>query len=315
MHEIGLPINLKIDTMKNLMLGLLSCVFLFASCSNDDDNGNNNTDSNLTLNLTGLEDLGSDFAYEGWIIVDGVPISTGTFTVDSSGTLSTSSFTVDTTALAAATKFVLSVEPNPDPDPLPSDQKMLAGDFDGDSATVNTSTEPAVGDYSNAAGTFFLRTPTDEPAGSANNGNDQYGVWFGLPGVPPTSNLTLPTLPSGWTYEGWVIGDSGPLSTGKFLNFDEFDDNAGAATSFGGTEQLGPTLPGEDFFNNAPGGETFPLDIRGRTIVISIEPVPDNSSAPFVLKPLSAAAGNDTAPASYPFSLNLNSFPEGTVSR
>ena len=165
------------------------------------------------------------------------------------------------------------------------------------------------------AGDFFLRTPTDEPVGSANNGNDQYGVWFGLPGMPPSATLNLPDLPEGWVYEGWVIGDSGPLSTGRFTNVDTMDQNAGLPTSFGGTEQAGPPLPGEDFFNNAPAGETFPLDIRGRMVVISVEPEPDNSPAPFTLKPLAAMAGSDTAPASYAFGENLGSFPSGTVTR
>ena len=37
---------------------------------------------------------------------------------------------------------------------------------------------------------------------------------------------------------------------------------------------------------NAPAGMTFPTDLRGATIVISVEPFPDNSPLPFTLKPL-----------------------------
>jgi len=33
---------------------------------------------------------------------------------------------------------------------------------------------------------------------------------------------------------------------------------------FSGTQRNGPPVPGEDFFLNAPEGETFPLDIRGQ---------------------------------------------------
>lgn len=47
---------------------------------------------------------------------------------------------------------------------------------------------------------------------------------------------------------------------------------------FSEASQPGPPVPGEDFFINAPSGETFPLDIRGRTVVISVELVPDNLS-------------------------------------
>lgn len=301
--------------MKKIILGAMALGLLVASCGDDDDTTTVAETSNITLNLTGLEDLGDGFTYEGWVIVNELPVSTGTFTVGADGELSQSTFAVNTIALEAATKFVLSIEPSPDPDPSPSLQKLVAGDFSGNTASVSTAVAPALGDLSGAEGTFFLRTPTDEAEGAANNGNDQYGVWFGLPGMPPSPNLTLPTLPDGWIYEGWVIGDSGPLSTGTFAAFDVMDDNAGAATSFSGTERLGPPLPGEDFFNNAPAGETFPLDIRGRTVVISVEPVPDNSPAPFLLKPLLGIAGDETAPASHAFGLNEASFPAGNVVR
>lgn len=100
-----------------------------------------------------------------------------------------------------------------------------------------------------------------------------------------------------------------------FTTFDTADENAGAATSFSGTENAGPPIPGEDFFSNAPTGFTFPLDIRGRTVVISIEPSPDNSPAPFLLKPLKGVAGNETAPATYDLTFDNTSFPSGTVTR
>jgi len=294
--------------MKKIFTILLLVGFLATSCNNDDDN--TPSTANLTLNLSGLEELGTDFVYEGWIIVDGNPVSTGIFT----SIIFPQSFMINVEQLESATKFVLTIEPVNDTDPTPSNQKLMAGDFMSNVATVSTNTAPAIGDFSNSSGTFFLRTPTDE-ADAMNNGNDQYGVWFGFPMMPPLPNLTLPLLPEGWIYEGWVVGDSGPLSTGTFSTFDVMDNNAGLISSFGETGRLGPQIPGEDFFLNAPLGETFPLDIRGRTIVISIEPVPDNSSSPFLLKPLVGMAGNDLAPTSYDFNLNLDSFPTGTVTR
>ncbi len=299
---------------KIIIIGLMAIPTLFITgCSDDDDSSVQN--GNLALNISNLEDLGTGSRYEGWLLVNGSPVSTGTFSVDSNGALSKTSFSVPLETLNSATKFILTIEPNPDSDPAPSSQKLIAGDFNGNSATVSTSVAPAIGDFSNAAGSFFLRSPTDEPQGSNNNGNDENGVWFGLPGMPPSPNFTLPTLPDGWVYEGWVVGDTGPLTTGKFSDFDMQDMNTGASDSFSGTEQLGPSIPGEDFFNNAPAGETFPLDIRGRKVVISIEPFPDNSPAPFSLKPLVANAGMDTAPSSYNFNQNLGSFPTGTVTR
>ena len=55
---------------------------------------------------------------------------------------------------------------------------------------------------------------------------------------------------------------------------------------FKGNSGNGPAFPGEDYIQNAPNGLTFPTDLKGATIVISVEPVPDNSTNPFTLKPL-----------------------------
>lgn len=286
--------------IKKMFFAALAFGFFATSCSSDDDNSP--TNSELTLNLSGLEALGTDYVYEGWIIVDGNPVSTGTF----SSVVFPQSFSVNTMQLNEASAFVLSIEPAVDNDPAPAATKILRGEFSGSTASVNTD---LIGDFSNASGAFFLRTPTDETSG--NNMNDQYGVWFGTPGMPPSPNFNLPTLPVGWAYEGWVVGDSGPLSTGTFTQFNAVD----SAAPFSGTAQAGPPVPGEDFFMNAPTGETFPLDIRGRTVVISVEPVPDDSPAPFAIKPLVGTAGNDTAPATHAFGLNLASLPTGLVTR
>ncbi len=66
---------------------------------------------------------------------------------------------------------------------------------------------------------------------------------------------------------------------------------------------------------NAPKGLTFPLDIRGGKAVISIEPVPDNSPNPFLLKPL---VGDIDASAAVHTVQNMGqnlSFPTGTATR
>jgi len=296
---------------KILSLALVAFGLTFTSCSNDDDGV---TTKNLTLNINGLESLGADYVYEGWIIVDGNPVSTGTFTSTAAG----QTFNVDATQLAAATRFVLSIEPAGETGTAaatPADTKLVVGDFNGDTATISLGT---VGDFTTTVptGTFFLRAPTDEAAGAGNNNNDEYGVWFGTPGMPPAPSLTLPTLNAGWKYEGWVVVEGfGPLSTGTFTAFDAADENAGDPLSFNGTENAGPPIPGEDFFNNAPTGVDFPLDIRGRTIVVSVEPFPDDSPAPFVLKPLTGTAGQDTAPATYSLAFSNTTFPTGSVTR
>lgn len=296
--------------MKKLMLTVFALSALLVGCGDDDAPS---LTGSLTLSITDLEDLGGDFVYEGWVIVAGAPVSTGTFTVDAEGVLSASTFTVNSIALETATDFVLSVEPAGETGAAaaaPSDIKILKGTFSGSSASVSTS--DIIADFSNAAGTMFLRTPTDEVPGSANNGNDFNGVWFGIPGMPPAAGLTLPTLPTGWAYEGWVVNNGVALSTGTFTAFGVVDSGNG----FSGTENnAGPPIPGEDFFLNAPAGQNFPLDVRGRTVVISVEPVPDNSVNPFLLKPLIKTLDADaaTAPATHAF--GKKDVPAGTVTR
>ncbi len=298
-------------TKKIVILALAAFGLIFTSCNNDDDDNNGLATKNLTLNISGLEDLGADYVYEGWIIVNNAPISTGTF----KSTDLDQNFAIDSVQLNAATSFVLSIEPVGETGTdatTPSDTKLAMGDFSGNSATVSIG---AIADFTTNApsGKFFLRSPTDEA--TDNNGNDENGIWFGTPGAPPTAGLVLPTLASGWKYEGWVVDATGPLTTGTFTAFDVADENAGATTSFSGTENSGPAIPGEDFFNNAPTGFTFPLDVRGKTVVISIEPSPDNSPAPFLLKPLTGTAGDDLAPEMYDLTFADTTFPTGTVSR
>ncbi len=296
-------IKSDMNYLKTTFILLIGCLWL-SSCNDDDDNPTQPTKGTLTLSFNGLEALGAGYVYEGWVIVDGSPVSTGTFSVDASGNLSQTEFKVNNSDLNNATMFVLSIEPSPDSDPAPADTKILSGAFSNKSADLNTE---IVGDFSSASGDFFLRTPTDETG--TNNGNDENGVWFGTPGTPPTPNFTLPTLPAGWAYEGWVVGDAGPITTGTFTAFDMADD----AAPYSGTSASGPPVPGEDFFNNAPAGETFPLDVRGRTVVISVEPVPDDSPNPFVLKPLLGTAGTDVAPSTHSLGQNLGSLPTGTA--
>ena len=252
-----------------LILSISSIAFI--SCDKDD-----NDDDSLKLSFSGLEDLGDNYAYEGWIIVDGSPVSTGVFTVDENGRMSKSSFDVSKDDLDNASTFVLTIEPSPDNDPAPSHVHILGGDFSGSSADLSVSHSAALGtDFASAAGQFILATPTN---GAMNN--EESGIWW-LDPSGPSATLTLPTLPNGWKYEGWVVVDGTPLTSGTFTSVSGADDAAPYSGSM-----PGPPFPGEDYVANAPSGVTFPADLRGGTAVISVEPDPDNSAAPFLLKPL-----------------------------
>lgn len=287
--------------MKRVLFIFIIALFLGAC----DDDTVSNTET-LTLDINGLEALGDDFEYEGWVIVNGNPVSTGTFDVDGSGNLMQTTFNVSTSDLENATMFVLSIEPSPDSDPAPAATKIMSGSFAGNSATLGTGTIGTGFDAS--TGKYIIATPTG--TGAANE--EFSGIWFlDNSGSSPVAGLDLPTLAAGWKYEGWAVIDGTPVTTGTFTAVDAAD----ASAPFSGTDP-GPAFPGEDFLLNAPSGLTFPTDLRGETAVISIEPDPDNSTAPFLLKPLLG-----TIPASLtgnPYAMNNNvtgSFPTGTVTR
>lgn len=226
----------------------------------------------VNLVFNGLENLGDGWVYEGWVIVNGQPVSTGTFTIDENGTPSQTTFAF-TARRSQIGPFVLTIEPSPDPDPAPSATHVLAGNFNGRTAHLTAAHPAALGnDFSSAAGSFILAVPSD----SSGSTPYTHGIWFLDPAAGPGPSLNLPTLPAGWAYEGWVVGPGGPISTGIFTD-------VAAADSDGGGPAAGPDptppFPGQDFVNP-------PTDLTGYAAVISIEPSPDNSPAPFTFKPL-----------------------------
>ncbi len=286
-------------------LSALCFACLLAACKKE--NTGDDTAA-LALNITGLEDVGANARYEGWIMVNGSPVSTGTFSVNAAGNATANSFTVNKTQLANATAFVLTIEPYPDANPAPSEQKIMAGDFSNATASINVGHAAALGtNFAAATGKYVLATPT-----TATTTDELSGLWFlSLMTGAPTSGLSLPALPAGWKYEGWAVVGGKPISTGVFSNANMAD----ASSVFSGTS-MAPAFPGEDFIVNAPAGFSFPTNLSGGLAVISVEPFPDNSPAPFLLKPLIAnipAGAQDHV--TYNMTLNTASLPTGTASR
>jgi hypothetical protein len=284
---------------------LVAALVFFTACSEESAPAL----KSLTLSLTNLEPSLSNETYEGWLVVNGSPVSTGTFTVNATGQHSQTVFSIPVAELDAATDFVLTVEPVPDLDPAPSAIKLAGGVFAGNTASVSVAHPAALGNsFTASTGKYVLATPT-----SAATDDELSGVWFlDNTGGSMTAGLSLPTLPSGWIYEGWVLINSTPVTTGTFLSVSGSDNSA----PYSGTSS-GPPFPGEDFIGNAPSGLTFPTNLSGKLVVISIEPTPDNSPAPFALKPLLASVGaNALTLTPYDFTNQVSAtFPGGTVSR
>ena len=250
-----------------------------------------------------LPDLPSGWVYEGWAVIDGTPVTTGTFTkVDSvdladpySGTEAGPPFPGEDflnnaptgltfpTDLAGATA-VISIEPSPDDASTPFTLKPLVGSIPSDA------TDHVTYSMDNNSSGF--------PTGS---------VTIVLNAV--SAGLALSAPAAGWVYEGWVVIDGTPVSTGTFIDVAAADLNA----PYSGSE-AGPPFPGEDFLNNAPTGLTFPTDLAGGTAVISIEPSPDDDAGPFTLKPLVGSIASDAVDhVKYSMDNNSSGFPTGTA--
>jgi hypothetical protein len=121
--------------------------------------------------------------------------------------------------------------------------------------------------FDNDTGTFFLANFTGGatvPAAVTNSAN--YGIWFGqrVLGGDIVPSLTLPALPSGWVYEGWVIpptpNPAFAISTGRFTVVDTRDQTDLYSGSFSDAFTL--PVPGEDFLQNRPTAQwTFPMNM------------------------------------------------------
>lgn len=288
---------------------LLALLFGTAAC--DSDPGSDQ--SSVQVSFDGLERLTNGYHYEGWLIVDGSPLTTGKFNVSTTGgleSLAGSSIANGEFEVAdyegTASAFVLTIEPSGDTDTVPAASKYLGGDIVGGSASLAASHGSSLGNtHLNDAGSFILATPTNGP-----NTDETSGIWWLDPtSGSPASALDLPALPSGWAYEGWVVIDGIPVTTGQFQStsgVDGFDGFSGPSD--------GPPFPGEDFLTAAPAGLSFPTDLSGRTAVISIEPMPDNDPAPFTLKPLVGQIPASAAPGTlYAMDNNASGFPTGSV--
>lgn len=232
------------------------------------------TEVTFAWDLLGLEPLAGGFVYEGWLIISGAPVSTGRFNVDASGLADLTSFQLPIADMANVEAFVLTIEPGAGDLPDPSGTKLMSADWadPGTPLAVTVAGAAAFGDdFTSASGTYILNTPTT----AADDTDYSQGIWFFDPGTFMPS-VALPVLPAGWRYEGWVVDVGGPVSTGRFSVTDLADEDGAGPTA--GPDGF-PPFPGQDYI--------FPaIDLIGQTVVISVEPEPDDSPAPFLLKPL-----------------------------
>lgn len=168
---------------------------------------------------------------------------------------------------------------------------FLSGSFHQDRALVQYDGF----DAESARGQYMLGTPTD----GNDTLNERSGVWFGYysQGSPL---LQLPTLKPGWVYEGWAVIDGQPLTTGRF----RFTTGRDLFNGFSDRQAGTPEVPGEDLLRDPPVAVfpqlSFPADLAGEIVRISLEPDLDNSDptgqSPFGMTLLEAEVPNRAEP-------------------
>lgn len=268
----------------------------------------------VVLSVEGLTPLTNGATYEGWVVIRNAPFSTGRFNVTATSSI------VDNDGLAIpggtfrteldleeATAFFISLEPKGDADAQPSPGHILGADLTGPQATLTPAHARALGtDFTTAAGVYVVGAFTTEDPAAAGS-----GLWFmDLAGGLPSAGLTLPPAPDGWRYEGWAQFGDTPVSTGTFTRVTGQDE-----TNLYSPSNEGPAFPGQDFLVNPPLGLSFPTDLGGATVFVTLEPDPDASpETPFALRileaqvPAGAAAGTPM-----PLENRADAFPSGTV--
>ena len=270
---------------------LIAAVVMTAACGGDDDATMPIETTKVTLNFSNMPQLDGLY-YQAWALVGSYGYSLGKFNfnssnqmIDTTGALITDNEFLIDVGLAYMDGIGITIEPEDDSLGTPTTY-LLGGDVDGTSATLTTEHEAGMyASFSTLSGKYILATPTN------GTGNDELsGIWFidNSSGFA-SKGLNVPDLSSTWSYEAWVVIDGTPVSTGTFSSPSDADDSL-----LYGSTQTAPLFPGDDFLLNAPAGLTFPLDLSGKSVFVTVEINPDpdpDTPSPFKILEADIATG------------------------
>ena len=295
-------------------------VFLAAGCSGDDNIWEPRGSTPVTLSFQNLEPLQGGLNYQAWAVEYrngsywGSPM--GIFNFNESGQMvDPASGKVLSGTLEASVNVrelygvQVTIEMSNVMVNQPSSIYILGGTMvDGSADLGQDSWLSMEVEFSQSSGRYFLATPSDEL-----DDNELSGVWFADYGSgDPFQGLLIPQAPTNWDYEGWVVLGEDTLSTGKFY----FPAIADTTNLFGGITGNHP-FPGQDFLYNAPEGLTFPTDLSGSTIFVTLEPYEQYDTeplSPFPFKLLEATIPLDAVPHSnYDMTSHYDVRPRGTA--
>lgn len=266
----------KVFTMKSKILIVFAVLSLsFAGCEYF-ENSDTLDISTIEVNITGLPALPDSMTYVGWLVSDDYdPVKI--FVQDASdGSLH---YKADQKfqSFVQAQQFVLTTEEKVkagDSTLTPSTRKILGGRFTNAASTLKIGSSDIT--FNNLKAVYNLSTPTDGP-----ETNELSGIWFADSlSTSPALGLDLPTLYSGWIYEGWIEINDQYVSTGRFTSPKARDLYAAHSD----TLFSGYNFPGEDFLVDAPTGLIFPLNLANSKVIVSIEynDGKDHGTSPFI---------------------------------
>jgi hypothetical protein len=297
---------------------------LLAGCGNDDDGGTQPPPADIQLTLTNLP-ASSPAAghYELWIsFVEPRPGGTrhanatpvGKFRINASGQIvdlagAPDPFEApDDVIWAYAVDTFITIEPDGDTDTVASGPGFIGGSIINRQSTLSTNGADALNvSFGSAAGSTILAAPSTSDSTDAAE-----GVWFTNP-EGSAGSLTLPTLPTGWVYEGWISRTNGVATLGRFSDPQAADsDLSGPLHDSGGRVDT----PGDAF--PFPGSD-FPYASRvvltPGTAFVTVEPLQNQDGAgPFPMRILEGSWGAGGLSTPTTLSNVSTGLPTGTLS-
>jgi len=331
--------------MKKLII--ITFVFLFLGCEKPDLLNPTDQVSKVELQISGLNAPGDSVWYECWLMWttgEGEDIKNVYNTLgllnNVNGNVYSTTVDVNPGNLQQVLNLVVTMEKDTYPgyriettptsvDTFkgPSTYKIIAAKVTANSGTFNVGNDVILDfNFESAQAKYILDTPTD-----TTDTNLKRGIWFinldttfteikdslgAVIGIDTTiekkNGLELPELSGDWMYEAWVIFGSDTVSIGTFINPIGADDSSKYGAGFAG----GYNFPGEDFISNPPAGVSFPTDLTGVELFVTIDPIhPENGNNPFNLIPFKTTIpANAVSGQVYYMDNNTSSFPTGNYS-
>lgn len=260
----------------------------------------------VALGFDGLLPLTAEEGrYALWVTLDNREIvGLGPFNVNADGRpINTNGeliqrFTADVN-LFNSVSVLITIEPGGIPGDSPGGGYILQGPVIDGIAQLQVPAPLLIGE---SAGSYRVFTPTDGP-----DTNEGSGVW--AVSADGEGTLLLPPLNNVYAYEHYMIINGKALTMGRFTN----PGVADFANPFSGPEPA-PDFPGEDFLENPPEGVQFPADLSGAQLLVTLEPIFNDTADPSQLVILEAIMPAGLQGGETVFLTNRTAdFPTGTA--